>query len=316
MKFSISFDDIKEASKRIHTYIHRTPILTSQAINQQINAQLYFKCENFQKVGAFKMRGASNAVLQVSEEEKKRGVATHSSGNHGQAIAAIAKQLKIPAYVVMPSNTPKIKKEAVAGYGAQIIECEPTLQNREKVLNEILKKTDAIFIHPYNDDRIITGQATAALELLNEIQNVDYIFAPVGGGGLISGTALAAHFISPSTQVVGVEPELANDAYRSLQTKILQPAVPTQTIADGLRGALGTKTFPIIQQLVKEIICVSEEEIIQAMKLIMQRIKIVVEPSAAVPLAGILKEKERFKNKKIGVILSGGNLDLSKLTQF
>lgn len=313
MVLSISFDEIKKASDRIHSYIHQTPVLTSQHIDQLVSANFYFKCENFQKVGAFKMRGASNAVLQLTEEDRKNGIATHSSGNHAQAIALIASQLKIPSYIVMPSNTPKTKKEAVAGYGGRIIECEPTLQSREHTLNSIIEKTGAIFIHPYNDDQIIAGQATAALELLNKIKDLDYVIAPVGGGGLLSGTALAAHYLSPTTQVIGVEPELANDAYRSLQTGILQPAVPTQTIADGLRGALGTKTFPIIQHLVEKIICVSEEEITQTMKLIMERMKIVIEPSAAVPLAGILKEKKNFEDKRIGIIISGGNIDLNYL---
>ncbi len=313
MVLSISFDEIKKASDRIHSYIHQTPVLTSQHIDQLVSANFYFKCENFQKVGAFKMRGASNAVLQLTEEDRKNGIATHSSGNHAQAIALIASQLKIPSYIVMPSNTPKTKKEAVAGYGGKIIECEPTLQSREHTLNSIIEKTGAIFIHPYNDDQIIAGQATAALELLNKIKDLDYVIAPVGGGGLLSGTALAAHYLSPTTQVIGVEPELANDAYRSLQTGILQPAVPTQTIADGLRGALGTKTFPIIQHLVEKIICVSEEEITQTMKLIMERMKIVIEPSAAVPLAGILKEKKNFEDKRIGIIISGGNIDLNYL---
>lgn len=313
MLLPISFDEIKRASDRIHSYIHQTPVLTSQHIDQLVSANFYFKCENFQKVGAFKMRGASNAVLQLTEEDRKNGIATHSSGNHAQAIALIASQLKIPSYIVMPSNTPKIKKEAVAGYGGKIIECEPTLQSRESTLNSIIEKTGAVFIHPYNDNRIIAGQATAALELLNKIKDLDYVIAPVGGGGLLSGTALAAHYLSPTTQVIGVEPQLADDAYRSLQTGILQPAVPTQTIADGLRGALGTKTFPIIQHLVEKIICVSEEEITQTMKLIMERMKIVIEPSAAVPLAGVLKEKKNFEDKRIGIIISGGNIDLNYL---
>lgn len=310
LKNSISLKIIKEAAERIAPYIHKTPVLTSQSINSIANAALFFKCENFQKVGAFKIRGAANAVLSLNEEEKFYGVCTHSSGNFAQALALSAKKAGIKAYIVMPRTAPAVKKNAVLGYGAEVILCEPTLEAREKTLAEVVKEHGAVFIHPYNDYRVITGHASIVLEMLNFIPNPDFIISPVGGGGLISGIALATHYLSPKTIIIGAEPEGAADAALSLKTEKIQPSINPKTIADGLLTSLGDKTYPIIQKYVKEIINVSEEEIISAMKLIWERMKVIVEPSSSVTLAAVLKEKEKFRNKKIGIVLSGGNVDI------
>jgi threonine dehydratase len=282
-------------------------------LDQLTGSNLFFKCENFQKVGAFKFRGALNAVLSTPDNLIKHGVATHSSGNHAQALALAARMKGVRAYIVMPENAPVVKKEAVAGYGAEIIECPPTLESRESTLKQVVLKTGAHFVHPYNDYRIIAGQATCALELLEEIEDLDFIVAPIGGGGLLSGTALSASFFSPRTIVYGAEPEGADDACRSLHSGKIIPSEKPCTIADGLLTSLGDKTFPVIREHVKDILTVKDQEIIQAMKWIWERIKIVVEPSAAVPLAMVMKHKDLFEGKRIGIILSGGNVDLKRL---
>ncbi|MBK8565050.1 MAG: pyridoxal-phosphate dependent enzyme [Saprospiraceae bacterium] len=302
--------------QRIQPFIHRTPVLTCQTLDRMAGASLFFKCENFQKMGAFKMRGAANAILQLTEEQRQRGVATHSSGNFAQAMALAAQMLGIPAYIVMPSNSPEVKKAAVRGYGGEIIECEPTLQAREDTLAKVVERTGATFIHPFNDGNVIMGQGTAALELLQDIDNLDIIIAPVGGGGLVAGTALAALQFSPRTSVWAGEPMGANDAWQSKQAGQIVPQTNPQTIADGLRTSLGDKTWPIIRDHVKRIVLVEEEEIRDSMHLLMERMKIVVEPSGAVALAAILKEKKAVADKRVGIILSGGNVDLKTLGSF
>ncbi len=308
-----SLEDIQEAAKRIEPYINHTPVLTCQSLNSISGADIYFKCENFQKVGAFKFRGATNAVFSLSDDKLAKGVATHSSGNHAQALALAARNRGIKSYIVMPENAPIVKIEAVKGYGGEIIFCKPTLQAREETLDKIVKETGATFIHPYNDVRIIAGQATAAMELFEEIDNLDIIMAPVGGGGLLSGTSLATSYISPNTKVIGAEPEGADDACRSLKSGKIIPSVNPKTIADGLMTSLGSITYPIIKKYVSDIMTVSEENIILAMKLIWERAKIIVEPSAAVPLGVVLQHKDKFAGKKVGIILSGGNIDLKNL---
>lgn len=306
---------IQEAHKRIQAYIHRTPVLTNASLDKLSGARLFFKCENLQKVGAFKMRGATNAVFSLSEEERSKGVATHSSGNHAQALALAAKLAGTSAYIVMPENSPKVKVAAVKGYGAEVIFCKPTLQAREDTLEEVVERTGARFIHPYNNEAVIAGQATAALELFEQTEQpgLDVLIAPVGGGGLLSGSALAAHYFSPKTKVIAGEPAGANDAWQSLQEGRLIPQQNPHTVADGLRTSLGDKTFAIIQEHVSEIICVKEAEIIAAMRLVWERMKIIIEPSAAVPLAAILQTKDRWQGKRIGLILTGGNVDLEQL---
>ncbi|MCC6726465.1 MAG: pyridoxal-phosphate dependent enzyme [Saprospiraceae bacterium] len=304
------------AQQRIQPYIHRTPVLTCQTLDQMAGASLFFKCENFQKMGAFKMRGAANAILQLTEEQRQRGVATHSSGNFAQAMALSAQMLDIPAYIVMPSNSPEVKKAAVRGYGGEIIECEPNLAAREEALGKVVERTGAAFVHPFNDENVIMGQGTAALELLQDVDNLDIIIAPVGGGGLIAGTALAVHHFSPKTKTWAGEPAGANDAYESKKAGHIVPQTNPQTIADGLRTSLGDKTWPIIRDHVERIVLVSEEEIIAAMRLLLERMKIVVEPSGAVALAAIMKEKALLAGKRVGIILSGGNVDLKALAGF
>ncbi len=304
---------INEAAKRIAPYIHRTPVLTSLSINGILNSQLYFKCENFQKVGAFKYRGATNAIHQLSPTQLQNGVATHSSGNHAQALALAAKIKNIEAYIVMPANAPKIKKDAVIGYGANVIECEPTLEAREETLNRVIKDKKAHFIHPYNNFNIIEGQASAAKELIENAPNLDYIIAPVGGGGLLSGTSLSVKYFSPNTRTIGAEPTGADDAYRSFKAGEIIPSIKPETIADGLLTSLGSLTFPIILAHVEQILTVKDSVTIEAMKLIWQRMKIIVEPSAAVALAVVMDNQHLFNGKKIGVILSGGNVDFDTL---
>ena len=305
---------LQQARQRIAPYIHHTPVLTNQSINQLAGARLHFKCENLQKVGAFKMRGAANAVFSLPEEQRAKGVATHSSGNHAQALALAARQAGIQAYIVMPENAPKVKVAAVRGYGAEIIFCAPTLQAREDTLDAVVERTGATFVHPYNNYEVIAGQATAAMELFEQLaEPLDVLCAPVGGGGLLSGSALATHYFSPNTRIIAAEPAGANDAWQSLQAGKLIPQTAPNTVADGLRTSLGDKTFAIIHEHIKEIICVSEEEIVQAMRLIWERMKIIAEPSGAVPLAAILKSKERWEGKNIGLIITGGNVDLEQL---
>lgn len=308
-----SLADIQEAHHRIQSFIHRTPLMSSEAINKIAGAEIFFKCENFQKVGAFKARGAANAVSKLGDKEKLNGVATHSSGNHAAALARAATVAGIPSYIVMPSNAPEIKKKAVKGYGGEIIECEPNLQARETTLNEVVAKTGATFIHPYDNIDVVEGQATCALEMWDEGIAFDTIMAPVGGGGLLGGTALTTHYLSPNSKVIAGEPAGADDAFRSFQAKKLIPMQGPNTIADGLLTSLGKINFEIIMQHVDDILTVNDEEIIDAMRLIYERMKIVIEPSCAVPLAALLKNKERFQNQKIGIILSGGNVDLAKL---
>lgn len=303
---------ISEAHERIKTYISHTPVMTSQSVNERAGCNVFFKCENFQKVGAFKARGAMNAALSLSPEQRAKGLATHSSGNHAQAIARAAKILGIKSYIVMPRTAPEIKKRGVLGYGGEIFECEPTLQAREATLAEVIKKTGATEIHPFNNYDVIAGQATAAKEFFEEVGPLDVIMAPVGGGGLLSGTALAAKYFSPNTLVIAGEPTGSDDAYRSLKSGKIEQA-QSNTIADGLLTSLGDKTFPIIQENVKEIITVTDDEIIDALRLVWERMKIIIEPSCAVPLAALLKEKERFTGKRVGIILSGGNVDIERV---
>lgn len=302
-----------QVHKRVKPYIHRTPVLTSELIDQMVQAKVFFKCENFQKMGAFKMRGAANAILSLSSEEQKKGVVTHSSGNFAQALSLAAKKIGVKAYIVMPKNAPQVKKNAVKSYEGEIIECDSNPIAREEMAEKVQKETGAIFIHPSNDDAVIYGQGTAAMELLEDYPNLDYIFSPVGGGGLIAGTALAAHYFSKHCKVVGGEPNNADDAYRSLLSGKIEFNDSVDTIADGLRTNLGDKNFPIIKTHVEKIIRVEENDIIEAMKLIWERMKIIIEPSSAVAFAALLKNKEEFKNKKIGVILSGGNVDVENL---
>ncbi len=306
-------DIIEEAAKRIAPFVHRTPVLTSKSINAMLDTELFLKCENFQKIGAFKYRGATNAVLSLSSDEKKNGVATHSSGNHAQALALAAKINGLKAYIVMPENSSSVKINAVKGYGAEVITCAPNQQARESTLDDVIKRTGATLVHPYNNYSIIAGQATAAKELVEEIKNLEIVMAPVGGGGLLSGTALSTHYFSPHSYVIAGEPANADDAYRSLQKGEIIPANPPSTIADGLLTSLGDKNFDIIKKYVKEIVTVSEEEIIAAMRLVWERMKIIIEPSSAVPVAAAIRNKERFQGKRIGIIISGGNVDLNKL---
>ena len=306
---------ITNAHERIQPFIHRTPILVSEGLNEMTGARLFFKCENFQKVGAFKARGAMNAALKLSREQQQKGLATHSSGNHAQALARAARILGVPAYIVMPRTAPEIKKRGVRGYGGQIFECEPTLAAREATLAEVIARTGATEIHPFNNYNVIEGQATCAKELMEDAPHLDMIVAPVGGGGLLSGTALAAHYFSPGTAVIAGEPAGSDDAYRSMQSGKIEPA-QSQTIADGLLTTLGDKTFPLIRQHVREIITVTDDEIIAAMRLVYERLKIVIEPSCPVPFAAVLKQREKFQGRNVGIILSGGNVDLEKLGVF
>lgn len=308
-------DAILEAARRIEPYARHTPVFTSQNLNQLTGANLFFKCENLQKTGSFKFRGACNAVFSLTDSEAKHGVATHSSGNHAQALALAASLRGIPAYIVMPKNAAKPKVEAVRQYGGLITFCKPNLKSREEILKLVILRTKATEIHPYNYYRTICGQATAAKELIEDAgQALDVIMAPVGGGGLISGTALSAHYFSEATRVIAAEPENANDAFLSFKAGHIIPAPQKpNTIADGLLTSLGNLTFPIISKHVHDIVTVGEEDIVDAMKLIWERLKLVVEPSAAVAFAAILKRKVNVKGKNVGVILCGGNIDLQKI---
>lgn len=308
-------ETLLDAQKRISPYIHKTPVLSSSYINGLTDSTVFFKCENFQKVGAFKARGGFNAVLSLSQAEREKGITAHSSGNHAQAVALAAQTLEIPATIVMPSTAPKVKKRAVEGYGAKIISCEPTLAAREDAVNKVIEETGATLIHPFNDYRIIAGQATSAMELIDEITDLDFILTPVGGGGLLCGTGLAAKYFSPATRVIGTEPEEVDDAYRSFKSGILQTEHrhKPNTVADGLLTTLGDKNFEIIKQEVSDILIVSEKEIMAAMRLIWERMKIIIEPSCAVPVAALIRNFDLFKKKKVGIILSGGNVDLDKV---
>lgn len=308
-----TYTDIENAHEIVQKYAHCTPVLSSVSINDIVGTELFFKCENLQKVGAFKFRGACNAVFSLSEEDAALGVATHSSGNHAAALALAARMRGIDAHIVMPENSPEIKKKAVAGYGAKITFCKPTLQARESTLAEVIAKTGATEIHPYNNFYVIAGQGTAAKELIEDKGEFDLIMAPVGGGGLLSGTAISAKHLLPNCKVIAAEPAGADDAYRSFHSKLWVPSENPQTIADGLLTSLGERNFQIILDKVDDIVCVSEESIVEAMRMIWERMKIIIEPSSAVPLAAILEKKVDVQDKRVGIILSGGNLDLGKL---
>lgn len=310
---TVTINDIRQAAQRIKPYIHRTPVMTNESLNQRVGAQVFMKCENLQKVGAFKFRGASNAVWSLTDKEASSGVVTHSSGNHAQALALAAKMRGIPAYIVMPSNAPQVKKNAVAGYGGQITFCEPTLAARESTMENIRQRTGATVVHPYDNEHVIAGQGTAVLELLEGIPDLDVIIAPVGGGGLLSGTSIAATEMKKGIRVIAAEPEMADDAFRSLQAGKIIPSMNPKTVADGLLTSLGALTFPIIKERVEQIVTVSEAGILDAMKFIWERAKIVIEPSAATVIAVLWEKKIDLTGKKVGVILSGGNVDLEKL---
>ncbi len=304
---------IMDAAERIKPFIHRTPVMSSAGINKLLGTEIIFKCENLQKAGAFKSRGACNAVFSLDTEQMSKGVGTHSSGNHAQALSRAASLRNIDAYIVMPETSPQVKVNGVRGYGGRITFCKPTLKAREDTLKKIINSTGALEIHPYNDYRIIAGQATAALELIEEAGEPDIIMVPVGGGGLLSGTALITKYISRNSMVIAAEPEMANDAFRSFHEGRFIPSENPKTIADGLLTSLGSLTFPIITEYVDDIVTVSEEGIISAMRLIWERMKILIEPSSAVPLAAIMENKLDVKDKRIGIILSGGNIDLDRL---
>ncbi len=308
-----TLSDIQSAHLRVRPFIHRTPVLTSRQLNHIFGCELFFKCENFQKVGAFKFRGATNAVLSLTEEKRKAGVVTHSSGNHAAALALAAGMNGTKAYIVMPENAPSVKKDAVAGYGAEITFCKPTLRAREETCMTIMESTGATLIHPYDNFNVICGQGTASLELLEEINDLDTVIAPVGGGGLMSGTSTYVKGINTRIKVIGAEPLNASDAWKSFRTGILTPSVNPLTIADGLLTSLSELTFSIIRKNVDDIFTVSEESIIHSMKLVWERMKIIIEPSSATVLAAISENTGFFRGKRIGLIVSGGNVDLTRL---
>jgi threonine dehydratase len=312
MKLPI-LSDIQSAHNRIKPFIHRTPVMTSRLLNEFFGCDLYFKCENFQKVGAFKFRGATNAVLLLEDDQKKHGVVTHSSGNHAAALALAARLNGINAYIVMPDNARSVKKDAVAGYGANITFCKPTLSAREETCKAIMEKEGAVLIHPYDNFNVICGQGTAALELLEEHNDLDIVVAPVGGGGLLSGTSASVKGISKKISVTGAEPLNANDAWRSFTTGVLTPSVSPSTIADGLLTSLSDLTFSIIRKNVDSIFTVTEESIITCMRLVWERMKIIIEPSSSTALAVVMENNDFFRGKKTGIIISGGNVDLKKL---
>lgn len=302
-----------EVQKRIQPYIHRTPVLKSRLLNKISGAELWFKCENFQRMGAFKMRGAANAIISLSDEQRSKGVVTHSSGNFAQALSLAAKSLDVLAYIVMPDTAPEVKKAAVRSYGGRITECPSTLKDREETAARIERETGATFIHPSNDLDVILGQGTAAMELIEDHPDLDYVITPVGGGGLIAGSALAVRYFGRNCKCIGAEPMEADDAWRSMQSGKIETNETANTIADGLKTNLGDINFPIITENVEKIVRVTEEEIRSALRLIWERMKIIVEPSSAVALAAVIREKEDFKNKKVGIIISGGNVDLQRL---
>ena len=309
----LTLKDIELAHERIRPFIHRTPILTNSSLNKLAGAELFFKCENFQKAGSFKIRGATNTVELLSDSELKRGIATTSSGNHGAALSMAVSRRGGSTKVVMPHNTPKIKVENVKRNGGEVVWCEPDQKFRESVLNDVVEETAATVVHPYNDERIMAGQGTCAKEILEDVPTIDCIVSPVSGGGLLSGSLVAAKNMKNSVKVFGAEPEEADDAYQSLKKGKIVPNKTINTICDGLRAEIGSKTFPVIQNLVDEIIPVSEKDIIESLQMIWERMKIIVEPSCSISLALILKNKMMFKNKNIGLIMSGGNVDLNKL---
>jgi threonine dehydratase len=305
-----TFEEVLAAAERIRDHVHRTPVMTSRAIDEIAGAHLHFKCENLQKVGAFKARGASNAVLSLDAAAAGRGVATHSSGNHAAALSYAAGIRGVPAHVVMPSSAPPVKKAAVTGYAALITECEPTLEARETTLEEVVERTGATFIHAYDNPMVIAGQGTASLELITDVPDLDIVMAPVGGGGLMSGTAIAVSASRPDITIWGSEPAGADDAFRSLRDGTLYPSVEPKTIADGLLTSLSERTFRILSERLEGILTVNEETIVRAMRLLWERMKLIVEPSGAVPLAAVLEHPDRFADRRVGLIISGGNVDL------
>ncbi|TXT60541.1 MAG: L-threo-3-hydroxyaspartate ammonia-lyase [Promethearchaeota archaeon] len=308
------YQDIIEAYHRINDYINKTPVITSRTLNKKTEADIFLKCENFQRVGAFKMRGAVNALSQMSEEQKNKGVITHSSGNHAQAIALSAKLLNIHATIVMPRTSPKVKIRATRDtYDAEVVLCEPTLEARQTTTQNLIDKHGYTLIHPYDNENVIAGAGTAAYELLNQVKELEMIFAPIGGGGLMSGTSIATKGFDPGIQVIGVEPENVNDAYRSLQSGKIQKNETINSIADGLLTNLSERTFSILQKNVDQIITISEQQILDATRFIWERMKLVVEPSGACSLGGVMSKEIPIKGKRIGVIISGGNVDLSHL---
>ena len=305
----VTLADIQAAAARIEPFVHRTPVMTCRMLDEWTGQQLFLKCENLQKVGAFKIRGATNAVLQLTHAEAACGVVTHSSGNHAQALALAAKGRGIPAYIVMPENAPAVKRAAVIGYGAEVIPCAPTLEARESTAARVQAETGATFVHPYDDDRIIAGAGTAALELLEQVPDLDVLVAPVGGGGLLSGTTIAAKALRPDIRVVAGEPEQADDAFRSKQAGQLIPVGQADTIADGLRTSLSARTFHVLHTQVDEVVRVSEDGIREAQRMIFERAKLVVEPSGAVPLAAVREQRDAWRGQRVGLILSGGNTE-------
>jgi len=305
--------DMTAADERIRPYIHRTPVLTSSFINSLAGAELFFKCENFQKAGAFKARGASNAVFGLSDEQAARGVATHSSGNHGTCLSYAAGRRGIPCTVVMPRTAPQAKKDAVRGYGGKVVECEPSTSSREAVFAEVVAETGAEFVHPYNDPRVIAGRATCSKELIEQVDGLDVVIAPIGGGGMVSGTCLTLSNLAPRIKIYAAEPEQADDAYRSFKAGHIIADDAPNTVADGLKVPLKELTWHFVRNHVTDILTASEEDIVDAMKLIWKRMKIVMEPSSAVPLATILKNTHVFAGKRVGIIITGGNVDLDKL---
>lgn len=308
-----TFEDVKAAHQRIKPHIHQTPVLTSSYFNKLTGAELFFKCENFQKAGVFKARGASNAVFGLDNEKAVNGVATHSSGNHGLSLSYAAGRRGISATVVMPRTAPEAKKDAVRGYGATVVECEPSTSSREAVFAEVVAQSGADFIHPYNDPRVIAGQATCSRELVTQVDNLDAVIAPIGGGGMVSGTCLTLSNIAPEIKIYAAEPKNADDAYRSFNAGHIIADDAPQTIADGLKVPLKELTWHFVSNHVTDILLATEEEIIEAMRITWQRMKIVIEPSSAVPLATIMKNKEIFAGKRVGLIITGGNVDLKKL---
>lgn len=308
-----TLEDVRAAARRIAGRVHRTPVMHCSVVDGMLGGEVYFKCESLQRIGAFKARGATNAVLSLPDEEAARGVATHSSGNHGAALAMAARDRGIPSWVVVPDNAPRVKRESVAREGATVVDCQPGLANREAALSKVVEETGATPIHPYDDDRVIAGQGSAALELMQDVPGLSLILAPIGGGGLISGTAIAAKGVSPGIRVVACEPEQADDACRSFREKRRVVMDSPETIADGLRASIGERNFRIVMALVDDIVTVGEDAIVEGMRLIWERLRIVIEPSAAVPVAALLNGSIRLEGSRVGVILTGGNVDLDGL---
>ena len=309
----VTYNDIEKAHQRISDHIHNTPILTSDSLDNELGSNLFFKCENFQKTGSFKIRGATNSILQLNDTEIKNGIITTSSGNHGAAVAFIADKIGTSSKIIMPNNTPKNKIENVQRYGGEIFYCEPNIKSREDTLEKMIQKSGGSIIHPYNDEKIIAGQGTAAKELIEKVPDLDAIICPVSGGGLLSGTLLAAKNLKPGIKVFGAEPKNADDTYRSILNNKIMSNKTTNTIADGLRAQVGTVTFPIIKENVDKILLVSEEMIISSMYMIWQRLKIIIEPSCSIVLAALMLNSNKFLNKKVGLILTGGNYDLKQI---